>query len=136
MSKLNALVLSLLVISGSAFAKDGVYFENIKNNAKVPTEFLLKFGVKGMTVKPAGVMDDKTGHHHVIVDGAAVPEGTVIPMDEKHLHFGKGQTETLMKLAPGKHTLTLQLANGSHVSYGPKWSKTIRVKVEEGTKVP
>ena len=130
---LVALILGLGLASAS-WAQDGVYFENIKNHAKVPTEFLLKFGVKGMTVKPAGTLEEKKGHHHVIVDGSAIAEGTVIPMDATHLHFGKGQTENLMKLAPGKHTLTLQFANGSHASYGPKWSKTIHVEVEDAKK--
>ena len=40
--------------------------------------------------------------------------GTEIPFDETHLHFGKGQTEAALTLAPGKHKLTLQFANALH----------------------
>ena len=30
-----------------------------------------------------------------------------IPADEKHLHFGKGQTQTFIELDPGEHSLQL-----------------------------
>ncbi len=40
--------------------------------------------------------------------------GAEIPFDETHLHYGKGQTEASVTLAPGKHTLTLQFANALH----------------------
>ena len=54
----------------------------------------------------------------------------VIPADDKHLHFGKGQTETMVKLPPGKHTLMLQFADGAHKSYGPGMSAKIEVTVK------
>jgi len=37
-----------------------------------------------------------------------------VPFDDTHLHFGKGQTEASIVLAPGKHKLTLQFANALH----------------------
>ena len=57
------------------------------------------------------------------------PEGTVVPSDETHIHFGGGQLEAMVPLTAGEHTLTLQFANGMHESYGPDWSKTITVTV-------
>ena len=53
-----------------------------------------------------------------------------MPTDDTHIHFGKGQTETELKLAPGKHTLTMQFADGAHRSYGPDLSSTISVTVK------
>ena len=70
-----------------------------------------------------------SGHHHLIVDGRPVPPGQPVPFDDKDLHFGKGQTEAQITLPPGRHTLTLQFADGGHRSYGPKWSATITVNV-------
>ena len=35
------------------------------------------------------------------------------------MHFGKGQTETTLKLPPGKHTLQLLLGDASHVPHNP-----------------
>ena len=53
-------------------------------------------------------MEDKSkGHHHVVIDGKAIPAGTVVPKDEKNIHYGDGSTTTMLKLSPGKHTLTL-----------------------------
>ena len=62
--------------------------------------------------------------------GAAVPAGTVIPSDAQHLHFGKGQTEAEVTLAPGTYKLTALFANGAHQSYGPAMSQTITVTVK------
>jgi hypothetical protein len=35
------------------------------------------------------------------------------------MHFGKGQTETELKLAPGKHTLQLVFADQDHKPHNP-----------------
>jgi len=106
-----------------------VYFIEPKDGAVVGNEVKVVMGVQGMEIKPAGAVVENTGHHHLLIDapqqlnvGEAVPTGS-----DKHLHFGKGQTETLIKLAPGTHTLTLQFANGAHVSYGEKMRSTISV---------
>lgn len=107
-----------------------VFFANLKNGQKIPKKFLVKFGLSGMTISPAGKIVPKTGHHHLIIDGASIPAGQVVPTDATHLHFGKGQTETELELTPGKHKLTLQFANGVHLSYGPGVSDTVDVVVE------
>lgn len=86
-------------------------------------------GVHGMTVHAAGEVIEGSGHHHIIVDGEPVAEGEVVPSTETHIHFGGGQTEADVELAPGEHTLTLQFANGMHQSYGAEWSRTITVNV-------
>ncbi|MGF1464769.1 MAG: DUF4399 domain-containing protein [Sandaracinaceae bacterium] len=90
----------------------------------------VEMGVEGMRVQPAadGVQEG-TGHHHIIVDGEGVPVGEAVPADDTHIHFGGGQTETDLALAPGEHTLTLQFADGLHRSYGPAMSSQIPVTV-------
>lgn len=132
---MRTLIAALVFASGSiAFAERVpgiVYFENLKDGQTVTSPVTLKFGIKGMKLRAAGedANDKKSGHHHLIVDAGPVPEGQVVPADEKHLHFGKAQTEAEIALTPGEHTLTLQLADGAHRSYGEKMSSTIRVKV-------
>ncbi len=54
----------------------------------------------------------------------------MIPATDHSLHFGKAQTETDVKLPPGQHTLTLQLGDGAHRSYGPELSSTITINVK------
>lgn len=107
-----------------------VYFKNLRNGQVVPKKFKVVFGVEGIALKPAGDLTPGTGHHHLIVDGDAIPAGQVVPADATHLHFGKAQTETEIELAPGKHKLLLQYANGAHVSYGPELSSVIDVIVK------
>jgi Domain of unknown function (DUF4399) len=100
------------------------------NNATVPTTFMVKFGVKGMAVAPAGDIVANSGHHHLLINLDSVPTGESIPFTDKHLHFGKGQTEAEVKLPPGTYKLTAQFANGAHQSYGKAMSNTITVTVK------
>jgi hypothetical protein len=110
-------------------AAQSVNFVEPADGAIVTSPFKVKFAVSGMDVKPAGEMAANTGHHHLVINGPAIKEGEGVPFDDTHLHFGKGQTETEVKLAPGNYTLTMQFANGAHQSYGAGMSKTIKVTV-------
>ncbi|MCK0506077.1 DUF4399 domain-containing protein [Aromatoleum anaerobium] len=124
-----AVLAAAAILSPLATAAGRVYFIEPANSAAVPEEFTVKMGVEGMRMQPAGQLAEGTGHHHLIVDGKPIEAGKPVPTDATHLHFGKGQTETTLKLAPGKHTLTLQFADGLHQSYGPGFSDTISVHV-------
>ncbi|WP_431477428.1 DUF4399 domain-containing protein [Massilia eburnea] len=121
--------LAMALVAGAAAAQT-VDFTEPKNGAVVSSPFKVKFAVTGMEVKPAGSMDSNTGHHHLIINGDSMKVGESIPFDEKHLHFGKGQTETDVTLPPGNYKLTMQFANGAHQSYGPGLSKSITVTVK------
>ncbi len=83
-----------------------------------------------MQVAPAGEMKPGTGHHHILINTPPIAENHVIPADDQHKHFGKGQTETELSLPPGVHTLSLQFADGAHRSYGEAYRQTIRVTVK------
>ncbi|MBU3619997.1 DUF4399 domain-containing protein [Polynucleobacter sp. CS-Odin-A6] len=130
--KLHSLLFTgalLILSSHSAFAQS-VDFVEPKNGATVTSPFKVVFAVTGMTVQPAGDMTANTGHHHLLINAENIPSGAVIPADEKHIHFGKGQTETVVNLPPGKYKLTMQFANGAHQSYGSQLSKSIDVVVK------
>ena len=109
-----------------------VNFIEPADGAKVPKTFKVKMGISGMTVRPAGEdpTDKTSGHHHILIDKNPMPIGATVPADKNHIHYGKGQTETELTLEPGPHTLTLQLADGAHRSYGPGLSQTINIVVE------
>jgi hypothetical protein len=109
----------------------GVYFANLKNGDTVKSPVIVQMGVKGKTVAPMGTMDASKGHHHLIIDGSFVEKGQIVTKDSTHLHFGKGQTVDTLKLSPGTHTLTLQFADGAHMSYGKDWSNTITIVVKQ-----
>lgn len=112
--------------------KQRVYFIEPKDGAIVESEVKVVMGVQGMDVMPAGTVLENTGHHHLLIDASPqINAGETIPAgSDKHLHFGKGQTETKIKLTPGSHTLTLQFANGAHISYGENMRSTINVTVK------
>jgi hypothetical protein len=99
-----------------------VYFIEPADGAVVEGKVTVKFGLSGLGVAPAGVDKPKTGHHHVLVDtdppqGAELQEPLI--MDEHHRHFGGGQTETMLALPPGPHTLQLIVGDMNHVPHDP-----------------
>jgi Domain of unknown function (DUF4399) len=107
-----------------------VFFVEPKDGATVTSPFRVVFGVQGMAVEAAGDIKPDSGHHHLLINLDAIRAGEGIPVDETHLHFGKAQTEAEVKLPPGTYKLTMQFANGAHVSYGPPMAATIRVTVK------
>ena len=98
-----------------------VYIINLKDGDTVTSPFKVQFGLTGMGVAPAGVEKPNTGHHHLIIDATMTPEELKAPVaaDAKHVHFGAGQTETMVTLPPGKHTLQLVLGDWSHIPHAP-----------------
>ncbi len=100
------------------------------DGSTVSSPFKVRFGIKGMTVAEAGDILPNSGHHHLLINQAPIAKGESVPFSEQHLHFGKGQTETEVKLAPGVYKLTAQFANGAHQSYGAGMSNTITVTVK------
>ena len=102
------------------------------DGATVDKTFTVKFGVEGIKLAPAGDQTPNTGHHHLLIDvDQPIAAGQVIPADANHVHFGKAQTETEVTLAPGKHTLQLELADKNHMTFEPVIvSKKITVNVK------
>jgi hypothetical protein len=92
----------------------------------------VRFGLRNMGIAPAGVEKQFTGHHHLLIDTDIPPQGQPIPNDDNHVHFGRGQTEYLLELSPGKHTLQLLLGDHEHVPHNPPvMSSKITVFVPE-----
>ena len=113
-----------------ADSNDNIFFENIKDGATLSSPFYMAMGVEGMIVEPKGAPRSGFGHHHLLVNDNFTPAGIVIVADQTHIHYGGGQTSDSVYLDPGNYTLTLQFADGMHVSYGEQWSETINVTVE------
>jgi len=138
MNRLGLWLLSAAVLLGipaladnaaGADPEERVFFMEPKDGAEVQSPVKVVMGVEGMTIKPSGGVVAGTGHHHVLINKGPMRGGKVIPTDKTHVHFGKGQTEATLKLAPGDYTLTMQFADGLHRSYGKRMAHTIRIKV-------
>lgn len=98
----------------------------------VSEEFTVKFGLSGMGIAPAGIDKEGTGHHHLLIDVDELPKlSDPLPATSQIKHFGGGQTETTLRLSPGKHSLQLLLGNYSHVPHdNPVLSEKIFITVE------
>ena len=120
------MMLSLISVGVSAQSVD---FVEPRDGDTVPTTFTVKFKVDGMRVAPISDKREGGGHFHVLIDARDIEPGYVIPNDNQHKHFDKGQTESQMFLQPGKYKLTLQFADSSHRSFGEKMRKVINITV-------
>ena len=107
-----------------------VFFKYPEDGATVGSPVYIEMGVEGMEIEPAGEVKEGYGHHHILINQTHWPVGEVIPMSDTTIHYGKGQTDTSLELAPGVYTLTLQFADGVHASYGPPMAASIKVTVE------
>ncbi len=96
-----------------------VYIVSPQNGATVSSPVKVIFGLEGMGVAPAGVKKANTGHHHLIIDADLPPATEPVPSDDNHRHFGGGQTEVTVELAPGTHTLQLIMGDHNHVPHVP-----------------
>ena len=103
-----------------------------EDGAEVTSPVTVTFGIEGFDVAPAGTYEPGTGHHHLLIDTGLPALDQPIPADANHVHFGKGQTETTVELAPGEHTLQLLLGDGNHVPHQPPlMSDIITITVSE-----
>ena len=94
------------------------------------THIKVWFGTRNFGVAPAGTYKPNTGHHHLLIDTPLPPLDQPIPNDKNHLHFGLGQTETVIDLPPGTHTLQILMGDGDHVPHDPPlMSKKITIHV-------
>ncbi|MEM8753050.1 MAG: DUF4399 domain-containing protein [Pseudomonadota bacterium] len=104
-----------------------VYIVNLSDGDVVNGSVPVIFGLRGMGVAPAGVEAENTGHHHILLNRAPFGEGPEdaeydevgLPADDNHKHFGGGQTEAVLELPPGEHTLQLVFADHFHVPHDP-----------------
>jgi hypothetical protein len=110
----------------------GVFIVSPKDGATVGQDVLVKFGAKGIEVAPASENKPGTGHHHLLIDAKELPPlDAPIPNDATHKHYGKGQTEDTIHLAPGDHTLQLDFADALHMQFDPPLvSKKITIHVK------
>jgi len=93
--------------------------------------FWCRFGLRNMGVTHAGDSFAGSGHHHLLVDtDEPIAPREPIPHDKNHLHYGAGETEALIELPPGKHTLQLVLSDANHFNFDPPLvSKKITIRV-------
>jgi hypothetical protein len=135
----SAALLAVLALSpavamaqGTPSPKDAyLYIISPADGDTVKGAFWCRFGLRNMGVTHAGDNFANTGHHHLLIDAdEPIDPGEPIPQDRKHLHYGAGETEALIELLPGKHTLQLVLSDAKHFNFDPPVvSKKITITV-------
>jgi hypothetical protein len=101
------------------------------DGARVAGALTVSMGAEGVTIEPAGEVRDGAGHFHVLVDVGCVGHGDTIPGGVGYNHFGKAQTETVLYLGPGEHTLCLQVGDGEHTALDVTDEITVNVAVTD-----
>ena len=137
----RALLLGGLVLLPTAAVAQGLptpkdaslYIISPKDGATVSGPFSCIFGLRGMGISHAGDQFPNSGHHHLLIDvDEPLNPSESIPQDKKHLHYGAGQTEALIELSLGRHTLQLVLGDAKHFPLNPPLvSKKITITIKE-----
>ena len=96
-----------------------VYFHYPLDGLSVPERFTVRMGLRNMGVAPAGIDQARTGHHHLLIDTDPGPPDQPIPSDYNNIHLGNGQTEVIVTLPKGRHTLQLLLGDHRHIPHNP-----------------
>ncbi|MFW5832986.1 MAG: DUF4399 domain-containing protein [Pseudomonadota bacterium] len=110
-----------------------VYIVSPEIGATVSNPVTVIFGLEGMGVAPAGVEQERTGHHHLIIDvePSEVDMSAPLPADDQHLHFGGGQTQMTRELPSGTHRVWLLLGDHNHIPHDPPiMSEIVTITVE------
>lgn len=126
--KVDATVTAPALLRQPATKGAEVYFVSPQDGATLSNPVVVRFGLRNMGVAPAGVAHPDTGHHHLLIDTELAQMNLPIPADERHVHFGGGQTETAITLSPGEHTLQLVLGDYLHIPHDPPVTSS-RIKI-------
>ena len=128
----SILFLISFLITSSAFAEARVYFINLEDGDEVESPFLIQFGLSEMGIAPAGIDRENTGHHHLLINVKDLDFSKPIPASKNHIHFGGGQTESLVELPPGDYSLQLVLGDMTHTPHTPPVvSRQINITVKD-----
>ena len=126
------LFLPLSLFAGETPSPEGAkaYFVDLKDGETVKSPFLVRFGLtEQMGIAPALADWPDTGHFHLIIDSK--PPNPNRPISNKHLHLHKGQTEVIVELKQGRHTLQIVMGDYSHIPHDPPvMSEQITINVE------
>ena len=113
------LIISTIFATFSISANPKVYFINLEDGDRVESPFLIQFGLSGMGIAPAGTDRSNTGHHHLLINVDDIDLSKPIPSSSNHIHFGGGQTESLVDLMPGDYSMQLVLGDMTHTPHNP-----------------
>lgn len=120
----------LLIFACGGGGGKKVYFGNLEDGSNVESPFKVDMKAENLIVEPATMgVTEGHGHFHIVLDAPLSSPAEPMPKDAKHIHYGDGQTSTILDLPVGQHTLILQFAKGDHVPYDPPVYQQMQINV-------
>lgn len=120
---LGSLIVTSLTLAHSPPQNARVYFVDLEDGAVMTSPFKVKFGIEGFGITPAGTTGKErhtAGHHHLLVDMKELPSmDDEIPNNHYCRDFDNGETEVILDLPSGQHTLQLLLGDEQHEPQDP-----------------
>jgi len=111
-----------------------IAISDLHHGAKVTSPLRISFSLQGFKVIPANTKGRERhyGGHHILLLDTPLPDlDEPLPMNEQVIHYIEGETEALLTLSPGEHTLQLVLGDEEHESFEPPlYSKPITILVQ------
>ncbi len=122
------------VWSHNVSTKASAFIISPQDDTQLTSPFLVRFGIKHFKITPAGENIHKAGHYHLLIDQTGqLAMDKPIPSDNNHLDFRLGETEVLLTLPPGKHTLQLVVGDEEHEPFEELVSAPITIHVLSNT---
>ena len=113
-------------VSGNA----STFIISPENGEQVQSSVRIEFGINNFKIRPVGQDIHKSGHYHLLIDPVSeLSMNDPIPYDEHHRHFDLGETEVVLSLSTGKHSLQLVVADEEHEPFEQLVSEIIVIKV-------
>jgi hypothetical protein len=118
----------LAVIGGMAQAHTPpddarVFFIEPGDGAVIESPVRIRMGIENFGITPAGTtgrIRHTAGHHHVLINLDNLPDmDAPIPRDAQHVHLDGGETEIVLELPSGRHSLQLLLGDEDHEPHAP-----------------
>ena len=120
----------------AASGGNGVYFIEPTEGAQVVSPLWVKMGASGLVVRNGYSVKEGYGHHHLFInDETLTASGEKIPSDETHVHYHSSESEAIIDLSRGRHTLTLLFGNDVDQPHKPLYTDTITIEVIDTKRV-
>ena len=121
---------------GDSGGGPGVYFIEPTDGAEVVSPLWVRMGADGLVVRNGFSVKEGYGHHHLFInDTTLTAKGEKIPSDPTHIHYHSSESEAIIDLSRGRHTLTLLFGNDVDQPHQPVYTETITVDVIDTKRV-
>jgi len=125
------LILSTACLEDEPVVPARVFFVSPAHGDTVTTELIVRLGFTGYAVKPAGVVEEGSGYLNLFIDNPCAVPGEKIVATPHSIPLVGGDQELAIEMIPGRHSLCVQMSDGSGTAL--PLVDTIQIEVVERT---